>query len=64
MKSVMRVILPKKKKIGYRSFFQSVFTLGFRASAIRCGTYFFTEPRMSPVFYDTKKPFFFKVSGH
>lgn len=28
--------------------------LCFSVLALLCGTYFFTEPRMSPVFYDMK----------
>lgn len=38
-------------------FFQSVFLLCFSVSAVLCGKYFFTEPKMSPVFYDMKRPF-------
>jgi len=39
-------------------FFQSVFLLCFSVSAVRCGKYFFTETKMSPVLYDMKRPSF------
>lgn len=58
-KKIAQIFCQRKNNgFGMALFFQSVFLLCFSVSAMRCGTYFFTEPRMSPVFYDMKRPSF------